>query len=96
MHFIIKLFPEITIKSAPVRKRFTKQLRDNLRELLKPLDRNIRVVREWDRIEVIAESDGEQLSAQVAEVLAHTPGVANFARVVPYLTDMTILRRGWR
>ncbi len=92
MHFIVKLFPEITIKSAPVRKRFTKQLRDNLKGLLRALNRDIQVSRDWDKIEVHAESDDERLTAQVAEVLAHTPGVANFARVVPFpLPDMADL-----
>jgi thiamine biosynthesis protein ThiI len=90
MHFIVKLFPEITIKSAPVRKRFTKQLKDNLKSLLKPLDKGIKVTREWDKIEVHAESTDRQLTAQVAEVLSHTPGVANFSEVVPFpLPDMS-------
>ena len=35
MHFILKLFPEITLKSTPVRNRMTRQLVDNLRLLLK-------------------------------------------------------------
>ncbi len=94
MHFIVKLFPEITIKSAPVRKRFTKQLKDNLKALLKPLGTDagtdIKVIRDWDKIEVQADSDDERLAAQVAEILSHTPGVANFARVVPFpLPDMS-------
>ncbi len=80
MHFIVKLFPEITIKSAPVRKRFTRQLRDNLKKLMQPLDPEIRVIREWDRIEVVI-PDSEQLATQVTDVLARTPGIANFSRV---------------
>jgi hypothetical protein len=38
MHFIVKVFPEIIVKSPPVRKRFIKQLRDNLRRMLAPLE----------------------------------------------------------
>ena len=34
MHVVVKVFSEIIIKSTPVRKRFIKQLRDNLRLLL--------------------------------------------------------------
>ncbi len=81
MHFIIKLFPEITIKSTPVRKRFIKQLRDNLRSLLQPIDHGIRVQRDWEKIEISADSDDPAIVARVVEVLAHTPGIANFAQV---------------
>lgn len=81
MHFIIKLFPEITIKSNPVRKRLTRQLRDNLRRLLVPLDPRISVVRDWEKLEVEGPEDREDLAPAVAEVLASTPGIAKFARV---------------
>jgi thiamine biosynthesis protein ThiI len=80
MHFVIKLFPEITIKSAPVRKRMTKQLRNNLRYLLKPLDELIKVEMAWEKIEITGPED-EQLACQMADVLARTPGIANFSRV---------------
>ena len=80
MHFVIKLFPEITIKSAPVRKRMTKQLRNNLRYLLKPLDELIKVEMDWVKIEITGPED-EQLACQMADVLARTPGIANFSRV---------------
>ncbi|TQV68176.1 tRNA 4-thiouridine(8) synthase ThiI [Exilibacterium tricleocarpae] len=89
MHFIVKLFPEITIKSAPVRRRFTKQLRDNLRHLLRPLDPGIRVQRDWEKIEISTERADNDLCGQVEDVLSHTPGIANFARVeVHPLGDM--------
>lgn len=93
MHFIVKLFPEITIKSAPVRKRFIKQLRDNLRELLKNIGeypgQRIQVQREWDRIDVtLAPTESgkpalasEKLIARVVEVLSNTPGIAYFSQV---------------
>lgn len=45
MKFIVKLFPEIIIKSKPVRKKFIKQLRDNLRKLLIPIDPELHIVR---------------------------------------------------
>ena len=81
MHFVIKLFPEITIKSPPVRKRFTKQLRDNLKKLLTPLDENIRVDRDWEKIEVTGPDKAENLKLQVADILSRTPGIANFSSV---------------
>ena len=88
MHFIVKLFPEITIKSAPVRKRFIKQLRDNLRHLVKPIgegpEERVKVDREWDRIELSAPSDDPVLTAQVVEILSNTPGIAYFSQVRSY------------
>ncbi len=80
MHFVVKLFPEITIKSAPVRKRMTKQLRNNLRKLLQSLDSRIRVEMDWEKIEITGPEDNE-LTVQMADVLARTPGIANFSRV---------------
>ena len=38
MKFILKFFPEITIKSGPVRKRMSRQLTENLRILLRRFD----------------------------------------------------------
>lgn len=84
MHFIVKVFPEIIIKSAPVRKRFIRQLRDNLRNLLNPIDRAIKVQSDWEKIEIVAEGANESVTAQTAEVLAHTPGIANFALIQAY------------
>ncbi len=52
MHFIVKLFPEIIIKSAPVRKSMIRQLRRNLRALIEPLTSDLEVRSEWDRIEI--------------------------------------------
>lgn len=93
MHFIIKLFPEITIKSSPVRKRLTRQLRENLRRLLLPLDSRISVVRDWEKLEVEVPDDREGLASEVADVLASTPGIAKFARVdVLPLTTLDAIR----
>lgn len=81
MHFVIKLFPEITIKSPPVRKRFIKQLRDNLRTQLVQIDPDISVIRDWEKVEVLASGDDALLSARISDVLSRTPGIANFVRV---------------
>ena len=85
MHFIVKVFPEIIIKSPPVRKKFIKQLRDNLRKLLENLGVAIDVQRDWEKIEIRCPGADETITAQVAEVLAHTPGIANFALIHDYV-----------
>lgn len=84
MHFIVKVFPEIIIKSPPVRKRFIKQLRDNLRVLLANLGVDIDVQRDWEKIEIRCPEADTQVTAQVADVLARTPGIANFALIHDY------------
>ena len=84
MHFIVKVFPEIIIKSPPVRKRFIKQLRDNLRLLLANLGVAIDVQRDWEKIEIRCPEADTQVTRQVAEVLARTPGIANFALIHDY------------
>ncbi|AXU96157.1 tRNA uracil 4-sulfurtransferase ThiI [Erwinia persicina] len=73
MKFIIKLFPEITIKSQSVRLRFIKILTGNIRNVLKPFDETLAVVRHWDNIEVRAK-DENQREAIVAE-LTRIPGI---------------------
>jgi thiamine biosynthesis protein ThiI len=81
MHFLVKLFPEITIKSAPVRKRFIRHLRENLKELFKGLEFPVTVTRDWDKIDVLSERNDAQAKAQVAEILSNTPGIAHFSLV---------------
>ncbi|WP_422442499.1 MULTISPECIES: tRNA uracil 4-sulfurtransferase ThiI [unclassified Endozoicomonas] len=89
MKFIIKLFPEITIKTPPVRKRFIKQLRKNIRTILKRVDEDIEVAGTWDFIELATGHDDSQLVAQVSDLLSHIPGIAYWQQVVEYpLTDL--------
>ena len=89
MHYIVRLFPEITIKSSPVRKRLTRQVKDNLRKLLLRLDRRIEISRDWEKIDIWVEDDSANLRQRIEEVLVSTPGVAKFSRVRSYpLTAM--------
>jgi hypothetical protein len=60
MKFIIKLFPEITIKSQSVRLRFIKILTGNIRNVLKNYDETLAVVRHWDHIEVRAKDENQR------------------------------------
>ena len=83
MHYVLNMFPEITIKSRPVRQRMVAQLRQNLLRLLKPVDAQIEVIKEWDRIQVVSHlADSEQ--ARIVDVLSRTPGICNFLQVVDY------------
>jgi len=84
MHFILKLFPEITIKSKPVRQRFIRQLRDNLKKLIKPIDPAMAIQKSWDRIEITLDTENEQKQQQVIDLLQRTPGICNFLQVIDY------------
>lgn len=84
MKFIVKLFPEIIIKSKPVRRKFTRQLRDNLRKLLMQLDPAVVIVREWDRISLETHSTDPVVLQGFVTVLCQTPGIAHVIEVAEY------------
>jgi len=84
MKFIVKFFPEITIKSKPVRKQFVRQLRNNLRKLMAAIDDSIRVESDWDKMVVESVRDEPAVAEQIAEVLSCTPGIAHFLDVQEY------------
>ena len=52
MRYRIKLFPEITIKSRPVRQEMVRCLRTNIRNTLEPITPGVRVADCWDALEV--------------------------------------------
>lgn len=70
MKFVVKLFPEITIKTRPVRKLLTKQLASNIRNVLTPIGSGIQVKNGWDAIEVYTQEDAtDALNDDVYEAL---------------------------
>ncbi|MFY3758123.1 tRNA uracil 4-sulfurtransferase ThiI, partial [Escherichia coli] len=79
MKFIIKLFPEITIKSQSVRLRFIKILTTNIRNVLKQYDENLAVVRHWDFIEVRAKDENQRPA--IADALTRIPGIHHILEV---------------
>lgn len=84
MIFVIKLFPEITIKSPPVRKRMSRQLTKNLRIILKRFDSSARVRDDWDKLVVSIDSNSDADAHAAADLLSGIPGIANFSRVCVY------------
>lgn len=83
-HYIVKLFPEITIKSKPVRNRMTAQLRRNLKQVFADIAEEITVAKDWDKLEVSYPGNDGQVARALEQVLEETPGIANFSRVVSY------------
>ncbi|CAM3777793.1 tRNA uracil 4-sulfurtransferase ThiI [Avibacterium endocarditidis] len=79
MKFIIKLFPEIMIKSESVRTRFIKILTGNIRNILNKYDDTVAVVKHWDYIEV--RSKNAENRALLIELLGRIPGIHHFLEV---------------
>ena len=82
MKFIIKLFPEIMIKSDSVRKRFIKILTSNLRNVLLRETENVAVIRNWYFIDVRAKVVEE--APMVLDLLKRTPGIHHILEVEEY------------
>lgn len=76
MTYLIKLFPEITIKSRTVRKEMVRCLRGNIRNILRRLDPRVRVVDRWDALEVhpSADLDADTLT-ELEACLTRIPGI---------------------
>ncbi len=89
MLFLVKLFPEITIKSRPVRKRFIRQLRKNLKAVLSPLDQDIKVSGQWDSLEVETSANDSLEIDPIVERMKCTPGISQIIEVDRFdLPDM--------
>ena len=87
MNFVVKLFPEITIKSRSVRKQMTKVLRANLRTQLKRHDISADVQNRWDSLVVVVndkhEGD-ENVRRHCLRILTHTPGIGSALEVTEH------------
>ncbi|MFY2507995.1 tRNA uracil 4-sulfurtransferase ThiI [Vibrio pectenicida] len=79
MKFIVKPHPEIFVKSESVRKRFTKILECNIRNIIKSRTESVAVLNRRDHIEVTAESD--RFYNETVEVLTRTPGIHHVLEV---------------
>lgn len=76
MKFVIKLFPEITIKSMSVRKHITKILQQNLRTLFRRYEISADVQNRWDSLIVIVNREDDASRRRAIQILSHTPGIA--------------------
>ena len=81
IEFIIKLHPEIVIKSNSVRKRQTKLLERNLKTILLQVDASVEVNNNFDHLIVRCDSEDEQLRQKLIERLACIPGIVNFSEM---------------
>lgn len=84
MKLILKSFPEITIKSRPVRKQFLRQLSKNIRTVLRDIDPAVKVTGEWDNLELVTAIEDPALLQELYGRLRCTPGIAHFFQVLEY------------
>ncbi|WP_461535754.1 tRNA uracil 4-sulfurtransferase ThiI [Spongorhabdus nitratireducens] len=84
MKFVVKLFPEISIKSTPVRKRFVKQLRGNIRKLLSNVDENVAVTGAWDQIDIETSVNDERSLKEIGNILSCIPGIHEWREVLEF------------
>ncbi len=79
LEFIIKLHPEISIKSKSVRKRQTLLLERNLKTILKQLDEQVEVTNNYDHLTI--RSLNNTLRSSMIERLACIPGIVAFSQM---------------
>ncbi|MCF6439006.1 tRNA 4-thiouridine(8) synthase ThiI [Pseudoalteromonas luteoviolacea] len=81
LKFIVKLHPEIVIKSKSVRKRFTKILEKNIKLLLGRVDEKVFVKNNWDNITVVSQLSDDKTRLALIDGLKRVPGVTLFLEV---------------
>ncbi|MDD2870590.1 MAG: tRNA 4-thiouridine(8) synthase ThiI [Candidatus Gracilibacteria bacterium] len=79
MKYIVKISPELTIKSRPVRKRAVLMLKNNIKKHLENHNIKANVTGTWDRINI------EGKDEKVGNILKKIPGIANFLEVNTFL-----------
>lgn len=79
MQFIIKISPEITIKSKAVRKKAIVMLKNNILKHFKYNNINIKLSWNWDRL-ILKWDD-----LLIPNILKKIPGIANFMEVLEFL-----------
>lgn len=84
MKLIVKVFPEITIKSRPVRKQFIRQLAKNIRSVLRALDPKVDVSGTWDNMVISTQVEDPKAQQEIIERLRCTPGIVHFLQVDEY------------
>lgn len=102
MYYLLKLFPEITIKSRSVRRQMTRCLVGNVRNVLRPLGERLQVHGGWDALSVKVPQDAlPTWHAQLQEMLCRIPGIHEVQCVeeVPFVSFADTAERlvpAWR
>ncbi|MCR5536853.1 MAG: tRNA 4-thiouridine(8) synthase ThiI [Succinivibrio sp.] len=81
MKFVIRLFPEISIKSRPVRNRLIKMVSRNFQNVAQQHGLDVTTVAQWDKVIVDFKQDGPELRTKAVQELSRLPGVHSFMEV---------------
>lgn len=81
IEFLIKLHPEIAIKSKSVRKRQTLLLERNIKTILLRVDSNITVNNNYDHLTISCPSDDSAVHQLLIERLSCIPGIVHFSEM---------------
>ncbi|GAB5452241.1 MAG: tRNA 4-thiouridine(8) synthase ThiI [Halioglobus sp.] len=81
MLYVVKFFSEIAIKSKPVRRQLLRQLSDNLRAVLQPIDPEIRIDRSWDKIRIATALDEPEQLARLQQSMRNIAGITYILEV---------------
>ena len=85
MKFIIRLFPEISIKSKPVRNRLTRLVRQNIVNVCKHHNIEVNAFAQWDKvIATFKTEEGAVTKEQCINELSRIPGIHSFMEVNEY------------
>ncbi|MAT91522.1 MAG: tRNA 4-thiouridine(8) synthase ThiI [Halioglobus sp.] len=92
MQYVVKFFSEIAIKSKPVRRRFIRQLAENLRTVLGDIDPQVELQRGWDKLRVVSAAQDPATQARLLEAMRNTSGITYVLEVqehpLPALGDI--------
>ncbi len=75
MQFVLKLFPEILLKSASIHRRMTMILQVNVQQILQRIDASVKVVREWDKLIVASNDESAENYQAILAQLRCIPGI---------------------
>jgi thiamine biosynthesis protein ThiI len=93
MHFVIKLFPEISLKSQSIQRRFTTALQNNVGNILLRFDPAALVQREYDKLIVSSTNDSPDNRTRYLAALTQIPGIQTIleVQVSPFVDQDDIL-----
>ncbi len=92
MKYVIKFFPEITIKSRPVRQRLAARLCDNINRVFRAEGISAQVNKQWDKLVVVLADAADAPAA--SDILSRISGIASFLDVAEFeLTDVDAIFR---
>lgn len=75
MKFVIRLHPEIIVKSRAVRKRFTRLLEGNIRLICKRNMLSVEVRSSWDKLLLLVNPKSQHQQASIIDLLQRIPGI---------------------